>query len=116
MSGIPALVVTIVTLLLTVLGACGIGARSRIIGLHLPFVVRNEATWIAGHRAALITILPTSSVATVLNIISLATPHGNSGTAQLAWILWITGLVLGASAAVVNARRVASRASAAIHR
>jgi hypothetical protein len=116
MTGIPALVVTIVTLLLTALGACGIGARSRIIGLHLPFVGRNEATWIAGHRAALITILPTSSVATVLNIVSLATPGGNGGTAQLAWILWSAGLVLGAFAAIVNARHVASRASTAIHR
>ena len=114
MSGIPAVVVSAVTLIVVTLAALGVGSSSRLIGYHLPWVSTTSRTWVASHRAALFVVGPTSAAALLLNVSALD-PFAEIPSSA-AWILWSIGVVVGAVIAVVRARAVLEKIPAPTER
>ncbi|SKB02107.1 hypothetical protein SAMN06295879_3437 [Agreia bicolorata] len=112
MSGIPAIVVSVITFVIIGLAALGVGANSRRVGYRLPWVSGTGQTWISGHRAAFLVVGPTSTAATILYMV-----NANSGFAQalpspLGWFLWLAGVLVGGVVAIVRARYVLRKQTA----
>lgn len=80
----------VIELAIVLAAAYGHGASSRVIGIHMPYVARNQTTWIQGHRAALWIVIPSCVTALVLG---------------LGWLVWGVGIVGGGLAAMFKARR-----------
>lgn len=67
----------------------------------MPYVARNQTTWIHGHRAALWIVIPSCVTALVLAL----TP-GDS-LLGLGWLVWGVGTIGGGLAAMLRAQRLA---------
>lgn len=88
-------VASLVLVVLVLCGSLGIGASSRTIGIHVPYIHRSREAWISGHRAAAFVIIPAGVGAIVF-----------SSSAGLGWSVLVGGLLLGGAAATIAARRV----------
>ncbi len=109
MSGIPAVVVSVATLVIIGLAALGVGARARWVGYHLPWVSSTAQSWISGHRAAFIVVGPTSAAATILYLTGTNFNLGQESPSFLGWFLWLAGVLVGGVIAVQRARYVLRR-------
>lgn len=89
----------VILLAIVLAAACGLGTSSRVIGIHMPYVARNQTTWIRGHRAALWIVIPSCVTALVLAL----TP--SDSMLGVGWLVWGVGVVGGSLAAMLRARR-----------
>lgn len=106
----PTLVILSVILILVVLrAALGANSKKRVIGLHLPFVGRTEATWVQGHQAALYMVIPTSCVSAILGIVDSLSGAHDSQLLTVGWLIWIGGLGIGSIIASKKAHSVLSK-------
>lgn len=94
----------VIELAIVLAAAYGHGASSRVIGIHMPYVARNQTTWIQGHRAALWIVIPSCMTALVF-----ALPP-NDPLLRLGWLVWGVGIVGGGLAAMFKARRLVRNA------
>jgi hypothetical protein len=101
LSGGFLVTLSIVLIVVVVVAAHGIGAVSRTVGLHVPFIHQSQNTWIRGHRAALYTIAPACCFSTICGISDIAT--ANHFLLGVGWIIWGAGFVGGALLATAAA-------------
>lgn len=90
----------VIMLAIVLAAACGLGASSRVIGIHMPDVARDQSTWIHGHRASLWIVIPSCVTALVLAL----TPNGS--LLGVGWLVWGVGIVGGGLAAMFKAQRL----------
>ena len=89
-----------------------VGARSRVIGLHVPFIYESARTWKAGHQAGRWVIFPTAAMALVFAGLAI---RGTQEMVAIGWSVWLWGSyrvsilrrtsVSGTSYAIVHGRR-----------
>ncbi|QEA28546.1 hypothetical protein FGL91_08260 [Microbacterium sp. CBA3102] len=89
---------SLIVLALVISAAAGLGASSRVLGLHVPYISHSAGTWIGGHRAALWIVVPCNVAALVL---ARSDPLLVAG-----WLAWGCGIVGGGLAAMFRARRL----------
>lgn len=92
---------------LTLVAAAGVGADSRVVGYHVPFVHQTRAAWIAGHRAARWVVLPAAAWSAVLAVVAL--DDANARLVPLGWAVWLGGLLGGGLVAAIAAHAAARR-------
>lgn len=97
--------VAIVTGASMVWAMTSVGAQSRVIGLHVPFIHKSARTWKAGHQAGQWVIFPTTAVALIFAGLAI---RGTQEMAAIGWIIWLLGLLAGGVAASIAARRAIS--------
>ena len=93
-----------ILLAIVLAAACGLGASSRVIGIQLPYVARDQSTWVHGHRASLWIVTPSCVTALVLALMP------NDSLLGVGWLVWGVGIVGGGLAAMFKARRLARNA------
>ena len=82
-----------------------VGARSRVIGLHVPFIHESARTWKAGHQAGRWVIFPTAAVALVFAGLAI---RGTQEMVAIGWSVWLWGLLAGGVVASIAARHAIS--------
>lgn len=94
-------VLAAVVLVVCVLCGAGLVPRNRFAGLRFPTLYFSQATWRAGHRAA---ILP-SAIGLVLVVVAGVVFHGTS----VGWIVGVALFFVCLGLAVFLAQRAATR-------
>lgn len=82
-----------------------VGAQSRVMGLHVPFIHKNARTWEAGQQAGRWVIFPTAAVALVFAVLAMS---GLTELAAIGWSVWLLGLLAGGVIASIAAQRATS--------
>ncbi len=103
MTAWALLALSVLLPVVTMLAAAGIGAESRVVGFHVPFVHGSRAAWIAGHRAARWAVLPFALCSAVLAVVAF--DDANAALVPVGWAIWLGGLLVGGVVAAVAARR-----------
>jgi len=93
-----------------ILALCGHGVipRGWGVGIRLPAIQQSDATWRAGHRAAVLPYAVFAVVAVAVAALPLAIPALTDADPALTAVVIIVGLVVGGIIGTRAAGRVAS--------
>ena len=97
------IVACVCVIAIVVAAACGLGSSSRVLGIHLPYVARNETTWVRGHRSALWIVIPSCAAGIVLALAP------DESLLSAGWLAWGVGVVGGALVAMLRAQQLVKR-------
>ena len=108
MVSLPLLVVSLGLLIVVLMAANGVGSRTRIVGLHIPYIERTEQTWIDGHRAARIVMAPTAALAALLGTLRLIYGADGAFLSGIGWTICLAGFVIGCASGSRAAKKTLS--------